>query len=326
MSQNTRGLGNQLKRRKIFRSMKHNKADIVFLQEVHSTSKTNSLWSSEWGQMILFANGEGNAKGVVTMLSKELSKTVKEIRRDINGRYVICKLEIRNYTYCLVNLYAPNRDDSAFFQEIFSHIDELECVYIIMGGDFNVAREEKIDRSKCEQYHPKAANFIHNQMENWQLADVWRQGHPNKKTFTWNKFHHGKKTLSWSRIDYFLITSGLVHKTLECEIMPSFASDHSQIKLDLQIDDTKRGPGYWKMNNKLLNDPEYCEMMINSMQSMKKTFGYLDPKIFWEMQKFEVGNATKEIVDTTEQEELHGNMEKVRQKYRQLRKSKPKVR
>ena len=70
-SYNVRGLGNQLKRRKIFRSFKSKKTDIVLLQEVHCAEKINNLFNSEWGNKCLFANGDSNARGVAICFSKK---------------------------------------------------------------------------------------------------------------------------------------------------------------------------------------------------------------------------------------------------------------
>ena len=42
------------------------------------------------------------------LFSKKLANTVTDIRRDIHGRWLICKLMLNNYTYCVVNIYAPN--------------------------------------------------------------------------------------------------------------------------------------------------------------------------------------------------------------------------
>ena len=47
---NVRGLGDRAKRREIFHYIHKKDFDITFLQETHSVSKTNYLWSNECGR------------------------------------------------------------------------------------------------------------------------------------------------------------------------------------------------------------------------------------------------------------------------------------
>ena len=64
VSCNMCGLGDKMKRGKIFMYCKDKRFDIVLIQETHSIAKTNKFWRSEWGGEINFSNGESNARGV----------------------------------------------------------------------------------------------------------------------------------------------------------------------------------------------------------------------------------------------------------------------
>ena len=46
---NVRGLGDNQKRREIFNWLKAKNFSIYFLQEVHCTESTTSIWAAEWG-------------------------------------------------------------------------------------------------------------------------------------------------------------------------------------------------------------------------------------------------------------------------------------
>ena len=59
-SLNVRGLGDRIKRKKMFTFLKMKNFDIVFLQETHSSRKTAKVWQTEWGSKIVFAHGETN--------------------------------------------------------------------------------------------------------------------------------------------------------------------------------------------------------------------------------------------------------------------------
>ena len=107
VSLNTRGLRDSIKRRRVYRFIKKHKADIALLQETHCENKLEHLWSSEFGNKIIYSNGTNRSCGVAICVSKKVVNYVHEIRRDIHGRYVIIKFKKQGYTYCIANTYAP---------------------------------------------------------------------------------------------------------------------------------------------------------------------------------------------------------------------------
>ena len=60
LSLNVRGLGNLRKRRAIFTWCRKQNADLIFLQETHSTKNCESQWKKEWGSFIIFSHGSAN--------------------------------------------------------------------------------------------------------------------------------------------------------------------------------------------------------------------------------------------------------------------------
>ena len=67
LSLNVRGIGDNTKRREVFRWLKryHKGGDsIIMLQETHSTPNSELVWEREWGSKIYFSHGANNARGV----------------------------------------------------------------------------------------------------------------------------------------------------------------------------------------------------------------------------------------------------------------------
>ena len=252
VSYNAHGLNNLMKRRKLFRLMKTKMANIVFIQEVHGCAKTNSLWSSEWDNRILFANGSSNSGGVAILFNKSTTGCIQEVVRDINSWYLMCKWVVEGHSYCLVNIYAPNEDCPEFFLEVFQQIEQLECTSIVIGGDFNMVMDPMIDRSSRQIYHKKAHQVLEEALTAHGLADIWRLRNQDKRVFTSSKMNRNK--LQWSRIDYFLISENLVNLTIDTVISAGVLSDHSMIGLDLQLCVQKRGRGVWKINDSHLEN------------------------------------------------------------------------
>ena len=105
-------------------------------------------------------------------------------------------------------------------------------------------------------------NELKFQIESFNLIDIWREMHPQTKTFTWQKFNENK----CSRLDFFLISSSLLPFVQNSEIVPSFCSDHAGIILEIDFAKFKRGRGFWKFNCSLLRDSEYVKMIKNTIK------------------------------------------------------------
>ena len=110
VSLNVRGLQDNMKRKKVFQYLKKFSPDICMLQETHCKKEIEMIWHSEWGNRIEFSNGTSAARGVATLFSKKLAKSVVEINRDMEGRMLHCKVKIDDQIYGITNIYAPNTD------------------------------------------------------------------------------------------------------------------------------------------------------------------------------------------------------------------------
>ena len=291
VSLNVRGINNNLKRRRIFRYLKSFKPDVCLLQETYATKDKEFLWQSEWGNKCIFSNGGSNNCGVAVLFSKRLANKVVEIMRDINGRQLFIKLKIGEYTYCLANLYAPNNDDPNFLQSVFDQIDEMDAIFNIVGGDFNVVRDAKIDRNVDRIYHPRCKRVIDGMIQGEKFTDIWRVFNPEKRFFT----HMRRDRNSWARLDYFLVSTTLQTKCTKAEIIPSVCSDHSLITLEIGSEEPKRGPGIWKFNNKLLNDDNFVSELRSVVKECKESFQYLSPTELWDLIKFEIMQFSKQF-------------------------------
>ena len=53
-SQNVRGLSNSMKRKRLFSWLQQTKADVLFLQETHSTPDSEDEWKKDWGGISYF--------------------------------------------------------------------------------------------------------------------------------------------------------------------------------------------------------------------------------------------------------------------------------
>ena len=125
----------------------------------------------------------------------------------------------------------------------------------------------------------------------FDLVDIQRVCHPKLRKFTYgSKAMHLK-----SRIEFFLIAKDLTASIKKSEILPAIAPDHNAIyAISLALSNKcLRGPGFWKFNNTLLNDPQYIDKIRYTYTRARKYFSHLtERRLFWEMIKMEIRSAT----------------------------------
>ena len=279
-----RGLGNRTKRKAIMHYLKDKQLDIAFLQETHSTNKLLKQFEIEWGNKWFAASGTSQARGVAIVFKNKSSITVNKSFVDHEGRYVICNVSMDGTEYTLCNLYAPNEDSPKFFEKLFKIIDKVACENVIIGGDFNLTLDPELDRLNSLYNNRKATEFVKKAMETFNMEDIWRNRNPENKRYTWYKRHNG---MSASRIDYFLVNQGVSPKIKNMEISWTNRTDHSLVTMSVEDNTLKRGPGIWKLNNTLLKDDNFCELIkttIGESESMCNRTGW-NPIQKWEFIK-----------------------------------------
>ncbi len=123
---------------------------LCFLQETHSTELREDTWIKEWGGHIIYSHGTSRSKGVAIMMKKHFYDNVKDIVRDMNGRFVIIVLEYGGKKYTLSIIYAPTQNYENEQIELINNLQDkfVQQQYenIIIGGDFNIVLNPANDK------------------------------------------------------------------------------------------------------------------------------------------------------------------------------------
>ena len=82
LSLNVRGLSNNRKRAAVFAWCKRQGADVLFLQETHSTKSSEKTWEKCWGNTIYFSHGKSNARGTCILIKPSLKIDVEKQTTD----------------------------------------------------------------------------------------------------------------------------------------------------------------------------------------------------------------------------------------------------
>ena len=63
------------------------------------------------------------------------------------------------------------------------------------------------------------------------------------------------------RLDYILTSSTVFDEKRECNIVSVLMSDHRGCGIAVLLSEIVKGPGYWMLNNSLLEDINYANQM-----------------------------------------------------------------
>lgn len=207
VSWNIKGINGPVKRGKVFSHLKQLKTDIAFLQETRLLIKDHHRLKAQWVGQAFHSNFDNKSRGTAILIHKRIKFIPQKIITDTQGRFIILSGLFNDVKTVLVNLYAPNWDDEAFFQKIISLLPDLNTHRLILGGDLNCTMNPSLDKSSFKYNPPnKMAKSITSFMNQIGGTDPWRFHHPNEKQFSFYSPVH--KT--FTRIDYFFIDNALL--------------------------------------------------------------------------------------------------------------------
>lgn len=192
------------------------------------------------------------------LLNNNFEYKVFNTKCDDNGNIIALDIQINDCRITLFNIYGPNTDSPSFYEDVQYMLNEFNNPHSIICGDWNLVFEESMD---CFNYvrlnNPKAREKVLNLKNDMDLIDIWRIQNPDKKKYTWRQHDANKQ----ARLDFFLISSELSSNIISCNIDAGYRTDHSLVDIVLDFSKVNRGNGYWKLNNSLLCDKHYVDLI-----------------------------------------------------------------
>ena len=189
---------------------------------------------------------------------------------------------------------------------------------IIIGGDFNCPLNPEMDKKGCILIPRQSViDSIEEMQCTFSLHDIWRIQHPDTRSYTWSR----KSPFIFSRLDYWLISDNLHDFVTTSDILPAIKTDHSAILLGVQkIEESRKGPGYWKLNTSLLANEDHINMIKTEMPTWIKDGKILvDERSKWDWVKYSIRKHSilfsKELAKSKRDKE-----NKLNNKYKELSK------
>ena len=170
----------------------------------------------------------------------------------------------------LANVYAPSSGDhSEFFDTLMREVVNMDNELIIIGGDWNVAMNPKIDTNHPSNvYRARSRKKSLDFMDCYDLVDVYRTLHSYTGKYSWGRFNGTQR----SRLDFFLISEQLGLDIASADITPGYCSDHSLVDIAFKTSIVKRNRPFWKFNNSLLRDAVFVNLVKQVVFDVKKQY------------------------------------------------------
>ena len=186
ISYNINGLNHPIKRKKILSQLKKLNCSIALLQETHLDDKEHRKLKREWvGQVFSSSCKEGRKRGVAILVHRALNFTVDKTHADKEGRHILIVGSIGGVKISILNLYAPNKDDTVFFKDISSTLTSFVEGTLLVGGDFNCILNQYLDKYPLDYGNiSRKTRILRSLIEEMGLVDIWRQKHPKDRDYT----------------------------------------------------------------------------------------------------------------------------------------------
>lgn len=283
---NVNGLNDVRKRRLVFGSLRKFKRSIFLLQETHCRPGNARLWKSQWGSPLFLTEESGSVGGVATLFSRDLDPSFSEIITSTHHRFILTCFSLNGEEYRVANLYMPTSDKEKnqleILEELDAQLDISDGAHIFLGGDFNVALHEDLDR---EGYaHPYIPNRSFRSelkllLEKLDLGDLWRIQHPTTKEFTWSRSD------KMARLDYIFAPINFPGFIKTTQPRTYAFSDHRMVGITVRPCEKPKGRGFWKLKGYLLDRQDFCQQVAESIVKGEEESQDLSPDTKWEYLK-----------------------------------------
>lgn len=155
------------------------------MQETHLKNNFHNRLKAKWVKEVYHTSFSMKARGAAIIIKKAIHFIHNSTIADKDGCYIIVSGEIYNTSLTLVNVYAPNVDNPAFFRKVFSLLPNLSQTKLIIGGDFNTPLDPFLDRSSfCKIPKNNSSVLLNSFLKSMNLIDLWRFTNPSDRDYS----------------------------------------------------------------------------------------------------------------------------------------------
>lgn len=252
-------------------------------------ARQRAVMEKSMGGQLFVSETSGNAGGVAIIFSQDLKPNILHVCHSKQKRFLIVHFSLFGENYKVASVYMPTSDKEKIQIEVLDELrdalDGDENDLILVGGDFNVALHDSLDRSGYVShtipnkiFRSRLTGFL----DSFDLLDIWRVQNPTTRDFSWSRSD------KLARLDYIFAPSSFPGQIKASQPTHYAFSDHSMIALTIRPSIQPRGKGFWKLKVSLLNRDDYCEEIKQLIETSKLNSLDLAPDTRWEFIKLKI--------------------------------------
>lgn len=285
---NVRGLADRRRQNQLYRLVTDEDLDIVALQEtkVEREDHTDRMvrpFAAHYD--VCVSHAVGLSAGCALLIRRSLGVTLHTVIASETGRFVVCDFELCANEWRVICVYAPNKaaERKCFFEDLRTWCCTERL--LILLGDYNCVCSER-DKSSPTNFRDASTAVLNEIVADFALADLG----DNMSSAGTVRYTHFQGN-SHARLDRVYASLDLVPDCDAYQVTPVSFSDHCLVSVTLGRGSKRQSAfcwGLWKMNNKLLQDEAFVEVVDASAQAY---FCTEDERSFitkWELFKQEI--------------------------------------
>lgn len=259
VSWNVRGLNSKVKRSIMFDYLSRYKPHVILLQETHLQGSRVMALKRAKIAYALHSTYSSYARGTSILIAKSAPISIKRIKLDPNGCFVILVMELMGKPYTVTNVYVPPPFTKNFFEKVMGTILEIAEGPLLIAGDYNTVLDNSMDRFRCATLPPTPLGSF---LVQFDLVEAWRWKHANIREYSCQSDTHN----TLSRIDLCLVSSDLLSLVTSIKYLPRAMSDHSPLMVDLALN-TSSSYRVWRLSLLWLADQAVLDQSMADMKS-----------------------------------------------------------
>ena len=170
---------------------------------------------------------QGKEKAGVALKPNKIDFNTKAIIGDKESHYVLIKGTIQQEDVTLINIYTPNIGEPKYVEQIM--MDTKGETDSNTAGALNTLLTS-VDRTSRQKTN-KDIVALNDPLEQMDLFDIFRAFHPKPEEYTYFSSAHVSPGM-FSRVGHMLGHKTNLNKFKKAEIISSFFSDHTAMKLE----------------------------------------------------------------------------------------------
>ena len=145
-SVNCRGIRDKTKSIDVINYLNKFNSNIYCLQDTHLLNCDIRQITQIWKGTAILHGSSTNSRGVAFLIKNNFEYEIVETIKDNIGNLIVIDMTIsKEFTLRIINIYAPNDDTPAFFEQLNNYMLNRNTDYALITGDYNITLDPKLD-------------------------------------------------------------------------------------------------------------------------------------------------------------------------------------